>query len=68
MARRPLRRAWLSDRAFMRALKMQPARGHTEAYLARQVKFDSDIWIVEVDDRSGRNFLDQVVNWAVCFR
>jgi malate/lactate dehydrogenase len=32
-----------------------------EAYLARQIKFDSDIWIVEVEDRAGRNFLDTVV-------
>jgi hypothetical protein len=32
-----------------------------EAYLARQIKFDSDIWIVEVEDRAGRSFLDTVV-------
>ena len=31
-----------------------------EAYLAREVKFDSDVWIVEVEDRAGRNFLDLV--------
>ena len=29
-----------------------------EARLARQREFDSDIWIVEVEDRSGRPFLD----------
>jgi hypothetical protein len=29
-----------------------------EAYLARQTKFDSDLWIIEVEDRAGRNFLD----------
>lgn len=32
-----------------------------EAYLARQIKFDPDLWIVEVEDRAGRNFLDVVV-------
>ena len=32
-----------------------------EAYLAKQIKFDPDIWIVEVEDRAGRNFLDTVV-------
>ncbi|MGC1356519.1 MAG: DUF1491 family protein [Xanthobacteraceae bacterium] len=29
-----------------------------EEYLARQMKFDSDLWIIEVEDRAGRNFLD----------
>lgn len=28
--------------------------------LAREVKFDPDIWIIEVEDRAGRHFLDQV--------
>ena len=51
-----------SDRAFIRALKTQDAtEADAEAYLARQIKFDSDIWIVEVEDRAGRNFLDTVV-------
>jgi len=31
-----------------------------EAYLARQLQFDPDAWIVEVEDREGRNFLDVV--------
>ena len=51
-----------ADRAFSPALKTQPApEAETEAYLAKQIKFDPDIWIVEVEDRAGRNFLDQVV-------
>jgi hypothetical protein len=29
-----------------------------EARLARERKFDPDIWIVEVEDRVGRSFLD----------
>lgn len=29
-----------------------------EAKLTREIKFDSDLWIVEVEDRQGRNFLD----------
>lgn len=29
-----------------------------EARLAREIGFDSDLWIVEVEDRMGRNFLD----------
>jgi hypothetical protein len=31
-----------------------------EGYLARQVKFDPDVWIIEIEDRAGRNFLDVV--------
>ena len=52
-----------TDRAFTPALKTQPApEADVEAYLARQIKFDPDLWIVEVEDRAGRNFLDQVVS------
>lgn len=29
-----------------------------EARLAREQKFNSDLWIVEVEDREGRHFLD----------
>jgi hypothetical protein len=32
-----------------------------EAYLTRQLRFDPDIWIVEVEDRAGRHFLDTLV-------
>jgi len=51
-----------ADRAFSPALKTQPAPdADAEAYLTRQIKFDPDVWIVEVEDRAGRNFLDTVV-------
>ena len=51
-----------SDRAFVRTLKAEPAsEADAEAYLARQLKFDPDIWIVEVEDKNGRNFLDRIV-------
>jgi hypothetical protein len=47
---------------FIRSLKAQPApEADAEAYLGRQIKFDPDIWIVEVEDRDGRSFLDTVV-------
>jgi hypothetical protein len=32
-----------------------------EARLAREVKFDPDLWVIEVEDRAGRHFLDRVV-------
>ena len=31
------------------------------SYLARQVNFDADIWIVEIEDRAGRHFLGDAV-------
>jgi hypothetical protein len=34
------------------------AEAETDAYLQRQVAFDSDIWIVAVEDSAGRHFLD----------
>jgi hypothetical protein len=33
-----------------------------DSYLARQIEFDPDIWIVSVEDRQGRHFLD---DWLV---
>jgi hypothetical protein len=51
-----------ADRAFIRSLKSEGvSEADAEAYLARQVKFDPDVWIVEVEDRAGRNFLDSIV-------
>lgn len=29
-----------------------------DAYLARQVEYDPDLWLVEIEDRAGRTFLD----------
>ena len=50
-----------ADRSFTASFVQQPAPdAAVEAYLAREVKFDPDVWIVEVDDREGRNFLDVV--------
>jgi hypothetical protein len=30
-----------------------------DTFLARQIEFDSDVWIVAVEDRQGRHFLDE---------
>jgi hypothetical protein len=55
-------RAQPVERAFSPCLKVQPASdADIEAYLARQVKFDPDLWIVEIEDRAGRHFLDHLV-------
>ena len=35
-----------------------PSEADADAYLARQIEFDPDIWIVSVEDRQGRHFLE----------
>lgn len=53
--------AQAAPRAFTPSLATQSAPDAlVEAYLARQLKFDPDAWIIEVEDRAGRNFLDVV--------
>jgi hypothetical protein len=53
----------LSDRLFTVLIDGdRPApEADIEARLAREIKFDPDVWIVEVEDRQGRNFLDDAV-------
>ncbi len=38
------------------------AEEKADDYLARQFKFDPDIWVVEIEDREGRHFLDVAVD------
>jgi hypothetical protein len=49
-----------SDRLFSRCLEPAP-EAKIEERLVRELRFDPDAWIVEVEDRAGRHFLDQVV-------
>jgi hypothetical protein len=30
-------------------------------YFAKQVRFDPDIWILEIEDREGRAFVDEPI-------
>ncbi|MGI6245472.1 MAG: DUF1491 family protein [Pseudochelatococcus sp.] len=39
-------------------LKPEPTPAVAEARLRQEAAFDSDLWIVEVEDRQGRHFLD----------
>jgi len=52
-----------SDRLFTVVLGRDGpvADAELEARLTREIRFDPDIWIVEVEDRAGRNFLDDAV-------
>jgi hypothetical protein len=49
-----------SDRIFSVALAAM-AETDIEARLTREIRFDPDLWIVEVEDRAGRNFLDGAI-------
>jgi hypothetical protein len=51
------------ERAFSPCLKTLPAsEAEIEAYLVRQIRYDPDLWIVEIEDRAGRHFLDHLVS------
>jgi len=32
-----------------------------DLYIERQVKFDPDLWVLEIEDRAGRHFLDEPI-------
>ncbi len=51
-----------SDRAFSPCFKQQPvSNADAEAYLTRQIRYDPDLWIIDVEDRRGAHLLDHVV-------
>jgi hypothetical protein len=51
-----------ADRAFMRCFGDKPVpEDKIDERLVREVRFDSDVWIIEVENRDGRHFLDDVV-------
>src|SRR5262245_7977045 len=56
-----------ADRIFTAAIGHgQPSTDiEIEARLVKEVRFDPDLWIVEVEDRSGRSFLDNVVKDSI---
>ena len=52
-----------SERMFTAMLggKTPVPEADAEARIAREIKFDPDVWVIEVEDRAGRHFLDRIV-------
>jgi hypothetical protein len=46
------------ERIFSPSLREPVAEQVVEERLAKEIRFDPDIWIVEVEDKAGRHFLD----------
>lgn len=46
------------DRVFTPSSKEPQPEQAVEERLAKEVRFDPDVWIVEIEDRNGRHFLD----------
>lgn len=62
----PAQRVMLSEdevagRAWTRPLGESAGDARASDYFARQLKFDPDIWIVEIEDREGRAFVDEPI-------
>jgi len=49
------------ERVWMRPLGESAGEDAAAAYFAKQITFDRDIWIVEIEDREGRTFVDEPV-------
>jgi hypothetical protein len=46
------------ERVFVPSSSEPVAEQAVEERLAKEVRFDPDAWIVEIEDRAGRHFLD----------
>jgi hypothetical protein len=49
------------ERIWTRPLGANVAEEAAAEYFTRQVRFDPDIWIVEIEDREGRAFVDEAI-------
>ena len=47
-----------TERRWVSCLRPEPASSaEASAYLARQSRFDADLWVIEIEDKRGRHFL-----------
>ena len=49
------------ERVWARPLGESSDEEKANAYFERQIKYDPDLWIVEIEDRDGRSFVDEKV-------
>jgi len=49
------------DRVWARPLGDACDEARASAYFERQTKFDPDLWLVEIEDRQGRAFVDEKI-------
>lgn len=47
-----------SERIFAQSTPQPVAEQVVEERLAKEIRFDPDVWIVEIEDRAGRHLLD----------
>ena len=52
-----------ADRLFVALVGRETpaAEADIEVRLTKEIRFDPDLWVIEVEDRAGRNFLDNIV-------
>jgi hypothetical protein len=60
LVRSPARRGE-GEKIWTRPLGDAADDGQAADYFGRQIRFDPDIWIVEIEDRQGRTFVDEPV-------
>lgn len=54
-------RSGAGDLVWTRPLGENCDEEKASAYFERQIKYDPDLWIVEIEDRQGRTFVDEPV-------
>ena len=47
------------ERLFTRLLEAAPSPD-VEAKMGREIRFDPDLWLIEIEDRAGRAFIDTI--------
>jgi hypothetical protein len=48
------------DRLWMQPIESE-IEAELDAYIERQLRYDPDLWIVEIEDREGRHFITEKV-------